>query len=1153
MRITRLNLMRYGALTDRELVFRPGAAIHVVHGANEAGKSTALAALSDLLFGFGARKTHDFLHEGTLLRVAATLEARDGRRIAFRRRRGNKNTLLSDSEDEQPLPDDALRPFLGGLSRTVFERAFGLDSGRLRAGSQEMLASGGELGAMLFAASSGILGVAAARKKLEAEAESIFTSRKSTQRVFYQLLDRHEAARAEERSSELRASDWKRLNDDVTRLEGEHEEKTRKRAAQRTRRSEIENLTQLKPVLAEMDYEAGQLDAFSDIEALPAEFGPQLNTALAKFEQTRVALETAQASADRIRRTVEQIEVRPELAAALGTVVEIYDRRGAVEDDQIDLPRVAAERDQFSAQLAEMAGRLGMNSARLEERQPTDAEIARIEESLARLAGADRRIEEIDRRVAEDEEALRRLDEDRPKAALIDPDSWRSRLAALKPDLDKLGSLHAAEAELASRRRRMEERAGRLDPSVPDLGKLAQAPLPSRAEIAERRDVLHSARAGMEAIASRLKVEREEIVDLDRTIIAEDRSSLPTPEAIARARAARDAALAALLGEEDHPLSADEVAHGVRSTQALTSAADILVDRVRQETEKLARLASARERRAAVAASAEAKEAELATANAQLTALRAEYEALFSAAGIKAQSPDRMLVWLSEVGQLLELREEVETEAERLKAAGQVGNSLLPSLREIAESIGVSAPHSLPMSALLRAVEERLGAIQRIWDDSRENAISRGQCEMRLERFAREREEAEAVRTRLFAELQGLIGPLGVGEAASPVAVQAALAVWKKVPDLRLERENRDRRVRGMERDIAAFEEAVADLVGQYAPDLVPLPAAQAIGTLNERVREADAAARREREARAELREVEEALARARQEDDAARSSLLQLLGEAASLEEAPALAERLRLRDGLREKLAACRNRFRQIAPDRDEDAVREKLQTMDTIETAAELARLEAEEASLDTEINEVYAQLSALRTERVRLEQSRGSEAAAFERRAVEAGMVEAARQWTVLKLASLLLGEAIEKQRDAATDPTLERAGINFQTLTSGAFVRLSKRFGEDDAAELVAIRASGEEIRLAGMSDGTVDQLHMALRLAYLADYCSSNEPVPFIADDVFQTFDDARTAAAIETLGASSELFQPIVFTHHTSVVEAARTVFGERADILRL
>ncbi len=53
MRLLSLSLERYGAFTDRVLEFRPDARLHVVLGANEAGKSTALSAVTDLLFGFG--------------------------------------------------------------------------------------------------------------------------------------------------------------------------------------------------------------------------------------------------------------------------------------------------------------------------------------------------------------------------------------------------------------------------------------------------------------------------------------------------------------------------------------------------------------------------------------------------------------------------------------------------------------------------------------------------------------------------------------------------------------------------------------------------------------------------------------------------------------------------------------------------------------------------------------------------------------------------------------------------------------------------------------------------------------------------------------------------------------------------------------------
>jgi chromosome segregation protein len=135
MRFERLDILRYGALTDRRLTFRPDARLHIVYGPNEAGKSSALSAISDLLFGFPDRSEYGFLHDSASLRVGARLVTRDGRELEFRRRKGRKNTLLADSDAESALPDDALVPFLGTLSRDVFERAFGLNSGSLACAS----------------------------------------------------------------------------------------------------------------------------------------------------------------------------------------------------------------------------------------------------------------------------------------------------------------------------------------------------------------------------------------------------------------------------------------------------------------------------------------------------------------------------------------------------------------------------------------------------------------------------------------------------------------------------------------------------------------------------------------------------------------------------------------------------------------------------------------------------------------------------------------------------------------------------------------------------------------------------------------------------------------------------------------------------------
>jgi len=83
---------------------------------------------------------------------------------------------------------------------------------------------------------------------------------------------------------------------------------------------------------------------------------------------------------------------------------------------------------------------------------------------------------------------------------------------------------------------------------------------------------------------------------------------------------------------------------------------------------------------------------------------------------------------------------------------------------------------------------------------------------------------------------------------------------------------------------------------------------------------------------------------------------------------------------------------------------------------------------------------------------------------------------------------------------------------------------------------------GEEVRVEGMSDGTTDQLYLALRLASLETYLKNNEPMPFIVDDILIRFDDKRATAALQVLAELSTKTQVIFFTHHQHLVELAET-----------
>src|SRR5580658_8361000 len=93
MRLASLKLERYGCFRDKELVFRPGASLHLVFGENEAGKSTSLAAIADLLFGIEPRTSYDYLYPGQLS-LGGTIVTDSGQEFTFKRRKGTKNTLL---------------------------------------------------------------------------------------------------------------------------------------------------------------------------------------------------------------------------------------------------------------------------------------------------------------------------------------------------------------------------------------------------------------------------------------------------------------------------------------------------------------------------------------------------------------------------------------------------------------------------------------------------------------------------------------------------------------------------------------------------------------------------------------------------------------------------------------------------------------------------------------------------------------------------------------------------------------------------------------------------------------------------------------------------------------------------------------------------
>ena len=75
----------------------------------------------------------------------------------------------------------------------------------------------------------------------------------------------------------------------------------------------------------------------------------------------------------------------------------------------------------------------------------------------------------------------------------------------------------------------------------------------------------------------------------------------------------------------------------------------------------------------------------------------------------------------------------------------------------------------------------------------------------------------------------------------------------------------------------------------------------------------------------------------------------------------------------------------------------------------------------------------------------------------------------------------------------------------------------------------------------GLSEATRDQLFLSLRVAAIERFCRENEPLPFIADDLFMTSDEERVLPLLHILAELGRTTQVIAFTHHRHVVDIAK------------
>ena len=1145
MRFDRLDLLKYGSLSDRSVPFRPYAKLHIVYGPNEAGKSTMLRALSDLLFGFHNEVAGLHKFEPSILRVGASLTRRDGESIDFRRRKGRKSTLVSNSEQEHPLADDILSPFLGSVNRSVFEKAFGMDSARLRLGGEEMATGDGEIGRLLFSAASGLTGLTRLRKSLDGEADAIFSQRKSKDRAFYQALDRHEAAKQSEKVHELRSPDWKRLSDEIRDVERQLEELGNARLRTKTRLDLLQTLRTLDPLLSDVDTELAGLAEFDEIAGVPKEIEQQLEGQLGRLQELAALEAGSIETANRIKDEFHALQLDPTVLKQRDLIHELLTEKVAYSQAKTDFSRVRSEVADLDLELAGLGRRAGYRGSveALIQAQPSDAQIGLLN-SLIRDGNELKRAETSLRQRAEEQASeLSRMQRAESAATLQDVGPMQERLSALQPDIRSVERLEELETAVERAQQDIREATTRLAPRVEDIEAILKLPLPDEVELEKHRPNLM-------AVSDRLKrlqekqadrfAERDEVTKLISDL--EDDRSLITRLMIEKARAIRDAEIVEL--QTGKPWN-DTLPALVHEVDELSDGALSQAERTARHSELLLRLARL--------------DADIGAGGSQFDAARddqkrvvAEFSRLFDHANVAVLDIDHMSKWLRGISAIAKRRETMLELEDQRRVLQSRNVEVRSELGSIASIIGLNVMPAGPLTSSARLVENTLVELAKAWDERRiirarretlESDIAEG--DRKLAALGAEVEKWQSQ----FAETCVLFG---LDTNPTLEMAEAAIQVWKEIPRCYAERQNRQRRVDGMIRNINQFEEKLSGVCKSVGDDLSNVAPLLAVDILHMRMTAGQSADDRDRH----LAQSRERIAgELRQITDERHSVSEDIIVQLASLNielDGKELLDRLGRRRIVAEKLGDSRRRLALQARGLSEDDIRANLLDFDRVAANLEIETLTAEDTQQFDKFGKLKGRLAELTSMREALETGMSAEQAAFDKASAEQETQDLARQWAVLRLASKLLSTSMERYRESQADPLLARASEYFSTLTNGSFVRLVQEFDDQDALRLKAERADGERLPTKALSEGTADQLYLAFRLAFIEDFCSRNEPLPFITDDVFQSFDDERKACGLKTLASGGCSFQPILFTHEGKIVEIASELLGSDVDVIK-
>lgn len=1132
MRLRRLDLTRYGKFTDKSLDFgaapEGGPDFHIIYGPNEAGKSTTMQGWLDLLYGIPTQSRMDFIHPYGTMRLGAAIDA-GGTVLEVIRTKGRGGTLTDPAGNA--LPEAMMPGLLGGIDRAGYEAMFSLDDETLEKGGDSILSSQGDLGQMLFTASSGLAEMGQALDGLRSRTAAFFKPGGRTGG----LADLKKALAAVEdaiAAQDVGAREFAVLSQARDQAQAALDAAQAVQDDTLARLHLVERQLAALPLVTRLMMAEADLRALPDLPPVPPGWAAELSDLSRDHGQTAVRLEGQVAQMESLRAEREAATDDPAMLAQ-GAAMDAAEALKSDFDGAVrDLPARRAEADQVQGQIDDLLAQLGAAG-----RDPADLVlpaplVASLRGLMERHSGVTAALETARQEEAAAAERLADLTARLGGDGGAVPDL--ALLGQVVQDVlqgDPAGALERAQGLETAARDRMDAGLARLLPWRGDGAALAALTLPDAAQIQGWKQVLAEAQRAQERAEAEVARATDEAARITAEMQAEVAAGQVTLEDAARVRAARESLWAA---------------HRAALSTATAEAFEAALRQDDQVTAALARAQSAALHRAeadarlaALEISRARHETEGAAAVARMAAVRDDLARVLPEGLDRSTSAEGLEDWMRRREAALEGYGAWQAAARDLAGAvrRQVAarDALAAGLAASGQDVAEGAPLAV-LAAQARVLLERAQGRAALVEAREAAALD-----------LRRRQEAQA---RAQAVMQGWRDDWQAACARLPVGVDGAdVALMGGVLDLLQGVEQAWRELRGlrdrigkMQANRAAFEDAVTALAGRLGlPGNDP---AASWAALRARQRVAlDGQARRHA--------VQNKLTEGAQTTQALHETLAGIEARLAAFcayfdcDEVQSLHQLVE-QAGRRQVLAAERDRLaRDICEGMGTDSLADAVAALDGLDRpalAAEREGLIAAQQRQAQELQRLYAELAQAQG---RIDAVGGDDAVARlqeERQTLLLQITEEAHAYLRQRLGIAAVDHALQGYRDSHRSAMMQRASDAFRTITRGDYSGLAAQ-PEGEREVLVAMAATGASKLARDLSKGTRFQLYLALRVAGYHEIAGARDTVPFIADDILETFDDDRAAETFALLSGMAGVGQVIYLTHHRHLCDIAQRI----------